>query len=182
MRNLLKKAHGATESRAPRESQQTVYRPAGLRRGTRERKRPDISLVFFFTRRKTKQNKEKNQEKKEKKGKKTTRKLLDKILTGRIRAGAGACVRAHAPSWALRVWSAFISSQGAKNNGSSERTPKQGTLNGKSKTGEESGEVGTETCITLHSKNKKINQCHHLLHKGLRECRYRTGQEGAQEP
>ena len=99
-----------------------------------------------------------------------------------IRAGAGACVRAHAPSWALRVRSTFISSQRTKDNGSSERTPKQRALNGESKASKESSDVRTETSITLHSKDQEVNQYRHLLHKGLRGYKYQTGQEDAPEP
>lgn len=98
------------------------------------------------------------------------------------RAGAGACVRAHAPSWALRVRSTFISRQRTKDNGSSQRTPKERALNGKSKASKESSDVRAEASITLHSKEQEINQCHHLLRKGLREYRYQTGQGDAREP
>lgn len=104
------------------------------------------------------------------------------FFTKRIRADAGACVSAHAPSWALRVWSTLVSRQGTKDNRSSERTPKQGTLNGKSKTGEESSKVGAEASITLHRKDQEVNQCHHLLQRGLKGYRYQIGQGDAPEP
>lgn len=99
-----------------------------------------------------------------------------------IRAGAGACVRAHAPSWALRVRPTFIGSQRTKDNGSSKRTPEQGALNGKSKASKKSSDVRAEASIALHREDQKINQYRHLLHKDLKGHKNHTGQEAVPEP
>ena len=98
------------------------------------------------------------------------------------RAGAGACVRAHAPSWALRRRVSFIGRKRAKDNGSSQTTPKESGRKAKGEASKESSEIRTETSIALHSKNQKINQYHHLLHKDLREYKYQTEQEDVPEP
>lgn len=100
----------------------------------------------------------------------------------RSRAGAGACVRAHAPSWALRMRSTFISRQRTKDNGSSKRAPEKGALNSKSKTSKESSDVRAEASIALNSKDQEVNQCHHLLHKDLKGHKKHTGQEAVPEP
>lgn len=73
------------------------------------------------------------------------------------RAGAGACVRAHAPSWALRARTTFISSQRTKDNGSSQTTPKESGRKAKREASKENRNVRTKASIALHSENKEIN-------------------------
>ena len=207
----LPRAGGATEDKAPRESLQAVCMPAGIGRGTGDAKglgyaqarikcqdkMPGKAREKYQGKMPGENAREKYQGKMPGKNarekcqgkmpgknakKKGTRLSLVPFFVRMIRAGAGACVRTHAPSWALRARSTFISSQRTKDNRGGERAPKQGALNGKSKASKKSSNVRTETSITLHSKDKEVNQCRHLLHKGLKEYRYQTGQGGAPEP